>query len=557
MDVQLFDTTLRDGTQSEGLSLSVEDKLRICRLLDGFGVHFIEGGYPGSNPKDVDFFRRARHLVLDHAKLTAFGSTRRAGLRAEADPNLEALVAAETPVVCIFGKSWLLHVVKVLGTTPEENLAMVADSVAYIKRAGREVVYDAEHFFDGYRADPEYALATVRAAAAAGADWITLCDTNGGSLPGQVSSAIAAVRGVVSTRLGIHSHNDADLAVANALAAVEAGCTQVQGTINGWGERCGNANLISIIPALQLKMARRCVSDESLARLTELSRTVSEIANIRPRAHAPYVGSSAFAHKGGAHVAAIEKVTASYEHIQPEKVGNHRKVVVSELSGRGNVRLRASELGVDTAGTERAVVTRVKELENRGYQFEAAEGSFELLLRRDAPDYVPAFEVLDVVVISERRRGIEMFCEATVKLKLGAEVVHTVAEGQGPVHALDRAFHKALDGHYPLLREVRLADYKVRILDPEAATGAKTRVLIEAARGEERWGTIGVSQNIIEASTEALADALELPLMRAAALLVTAAGAATAAAAGSSAPPIEGGGGGGPRDPLAVRQAAR
>ena len=514
MDVQLFDTTLRDGTQSEGLSLSVEDKLKICRLLDGFGIHFIEGGYPGSNPKDVEFFKRARHLNLKHAKLTAFGSTRKVGGRAEDDVNLRALVEAETPVVCIFGKSWLLHVVKVLSTTPEENLAMVKDSVAFLKRAGREVVYDAEHFFDGYRAEPEYALATLRAAADAGADWITLCDTNGGSLPSQVTEAIAAVRRTVPTRLGIHSHNDADLAVANALAAVEAGCTQVQGTMNGWGERCGNANLISTIPSLQLKMAKRCVSDENLARLTELSRTVSEIANIRPRAHAPYVGSSAFAHKGGAHVAAIEKITSSYEHIAPEKVGNRRKVVVSELSGRGNVRLRAGELGLDATGSEREVVTLVKDLENRGYQFEAAEGSFELLLRRGKPGYVAPFEVLDVVVISERRRGIEMFCEATVKVKLGAEVVHTVAEGQGPVHALDQAFHKALDGHYPVLKEIHLVDYKVRILDPEAATGAKTRVLIEAARGEERWGTIGVSQNIIEASTAALADALELPLAR-------------------------------------------
>ena len=317
--------------------------------------------------------------------------------------------------------------------------------------------------------------------------------------------------------LGIHTHNDSDLAVANALAAVEAGCTQVQGTMNGWGERCGNANLISIIPALQLKMGRRCVPDDALARLTELSRTVSEIANIRPRAHAPYVGSSAFAHKGGAHVAAIEKVTASYEHIPPERVGNRRKIVVSELSGRGNIRLRAGELGVDATGSERAVVTRIKDLESQGYQFEAAEGSFELLVRRGKPGYVPPFEVLDVVVISERRRGNSMFAEATVKLKVGQEIVHTVADGTGPVHALDGAFHKALNTYFPLLRDVRLADYKVRILDPEAATGAKTRVLIEAARGEERWSTIGVSQNIIEASAEALADALELPLVRAAA----------------------------------------
>jgi 2-isopropylmalate synthase len=516
MNIHLFDTTLRDGTQSEGLSLSVEDKLKIARLLDGFGIHFIEGGYPGSNPKDIEFFRRAKtSLSLKHAKLTAFGSTRKAGVRAEDDVNMRALVDAETPVVCIFGKSSTLHVTKVLETTLEENLAMIADSVAFLKKNGREVVYDAEHFFDGYRLDPRYALAAVKAAADAGADWVTMCDTNGGSLPSYVSEVVGTVRAAIQTRLGIHSHNDSDLAVANALAAVEAGCTQVQGTINGWGERCGNANLISIIPALQLKMDRRCVPDEHLARLTELSRTVSEIANIRPRAHAPYVGRSAFAHKGGAHVAAVEKVTSSYEHVAPERVGNKRHIVVSELSGRGNVRMRASELGVDASGQERALVGRIKELENQGYQFEAAEGSFELLTRRFQAGYVAPFEVLDVVVISEQRRGNSMFAEATVKVRIGDEVVHTVAEGTGPVHALDGAFHKALNDAFPLVREVHLADYKVRILDPEAATGAKTRVLIEAARGEERWSTIGVSPNIIEASAAALADALELPLARA------------------------------------------
>jgi 2-isopropylmalate synthase len=515
MNIQLFDTTLRDGTQSEGLSLSVEDKLKIARLLDGFGIHFIEGGYPGSNPKDIEFFRRAKTLSLKHAKLTAFGSTRKAGVRAGDDANLRALVDAETPVVCIFGKSSTLHVTKVLETTLEENLAMVADSVGFLKAAGREVVYDAEHFFDGYRLDPKYALATLKAAADAGADWVTMCDTNGGSLPSFVSEVIGVVRATIPTRLGIHSHNDGDLAVANALAAVEAGCTQVQGTMNGWGERCGNANLISIIPALQLKMDRRCVPDENLARLTELSRTVSEIANIRPRAHAPYVGRSAFAHKGGAHVAAVEKITSSYEHVPPERVGNRRHIVVSELSGRGNIRMRASELGVDAQGNERELVGRIKELENQGYQFEAAEGSFELLTRRFQSGYVAPFEVLDVVVISEQRRGNSMFAEATIKVRIGDEIVHTVAEGTGPVHALDGAFHKALNPTFPLVREVHLADYKVRILDPEAATGAKTRVLIEAARGEERWSTIGVSQNIIEASAAALADALELPLARA------------------------------------------
>jgi 2-isopropylmalate synthase len=531
MQIHLFDTTLRDGTQSEGLSLSVEDKLRISRLLDGFGIHYIEGGYPGSNPKDVEFFRRAKgELKLKHARLTAFGSTRKAGVTAAEDPNLRALVEAGTPTICIYGKSWPLHVTHVLQTTLDENLAMIRDSVAYLKAQGKEVIYDGEHFFDGFRADRDYALQCARAAAEAGADWIVLCDTNGGSLPSTISEVVKVVRQAVPTRIGIHSHNDSDMAVANALAAVEAGATQVQGTMNGWGERCGNANLISIIPALQLKMDRRCVPEENLARLTDLSRTVSEIANIRPRAHAPYVGSSAFAHKGGAHVAAVEKLTSTYEHIAPEKVGNQRKVVVSELSGRGNVRMRAVELGADVRGMEKDILARVKELENEGYQFEAAEGSFELLARRTRADYRAPFEVLDVVVISERRRGSDMFVEATLKLKIDRELVHVVAEGSGPVHALDQAFHKALDPHYPQLREVQLSDYKVRILDPEAATGAKTRVLIESVREQpggpalregsaqgqiDRWSTIGVSQNIIEASARALADALELPLVRA------------------------------------------
>jgi 2-isopropylmalate synthase len=514
MDVQLFDSTLRDGTQSEGLSLSVEDKLKIARLLDGFGIHYIEGGYPGSNPKDVEFFQRAKAVSFRHAKLTAFGMTRKPGGRADGDPILRAMVEAETPAVAVVGKTWTLHVTKIVGTTLEENLAMVTDSIAFLKQQGREVVFDAEHFFDGFRADRDYTLAVVKAAAAAGADWIAMCDTNGGSLPSFVAEVVGVVKKTVATPLGIHPHNDSDVAVANAFAAVEAGCTQVQGTMNGWGERCGNANLISIIPGLQLKMGRRCVPDENLARLADLSRAVSEIANIRPRAHAPYVGHSAFAHKGGMHVAAVEKIPASYEHIAPERVGNRRHIVVSELSGRGNVRMRAGELGVDVQGNERRLLEHIKELESQGYQFEAAEGSFELLGRRSQPGYLPPFEILDVVVISERRRGNSMFAEATVKLKIGADIIHEVAEGTGPVHALDGAFHKALNPHFPLVRDVRLADYKVRILDPDAATGAKTRVLIEAARGEDRWSTIGVSQNIIEASATALADALELPLAR-------------------------------------------
>lgn len=516
MQIALFDTTLRDGTQSEGLSLSVEDKIKIARLLDGFGIQYIEGGYPGSNPKDVEFFQRAPSLGLKQAKLTAFGSTRHAKKTAAEDANLQALVAAGTPAVSIFGKTWLLHVTEVLGTTAENNLAMIADSVAFLKQHGKEVIFDAEHFFDGFRADQAYALAAVKAAADAGADWLSLCDTNGGSLPSFIAEAIGELRKVTKTAIGIHCHNDGDMAVANSLAAVEAGATMVQGTLNGWGERCGNANIISVIPALQLKMGHTCVPAENLKRLTELSRTASELANIRPRAHAPYVGASAFAHKGGAHVAAVEKLAASYEHVPPEAIGNQRKVVVSELSGRGNVRMVAHDLGVDVRGFEPALLARVKDMESQGYQFEAAEGSFELMVRRSQPGYVEPFEVLDVFVISERRRGSNMFVEVTVKLRVGNEVSHVVAEGAGPVDAMDCAFHKALDHHFPLLKEVQLTDFKVRILDPEAATAAKTRVLIESQMHGQTWSTIGVSQNMIEASCEALRDALELPLVRAA-----------------------------------------
>jgi 2-isopropylmalate synthase len=516
MQIALFDTTLRDGTQSEGLSLSVEDKIKIARLLDGFGVRYIEGGYPGANPKDEEFFRRASELKLKQARLTAFGSTRRTGSTAATDSNLQALVKAGTPAVAIFGKTWLLHVTDVLKTTPEDNLAMIADSVSFLKQNGREVIFDAEHFFDGFRADRDYALAAVQAAARAGADWIVFCDTNGGNLPSTVAGIVREANKALSAPLGIHAHNDSDLAVANSLAAVEAGCTMVHGTINGWGERCGNANLMSVIPALQLKMGLSCVPEENMERLTEVSRTASEIANLRPRAHAPYVGASAFAHKAGAHVAAVAKSPVTFEHIPPEMVGNDRRIVVSELSGRGNIRVRAAELGVELRGNEADLVARIKELENQGYQFEAADGSLELMLRRTQPGYSEPFEVLDVVVISQRRSSSDMFVEATVKLKVGDEISHVVAEGSGPVDAMDHAFHKALDQHFPILRQIHLCDFKVRILDPESATAAITRVLVESSLGSDRWSTIGVSQNIIEASCEALKDALELPLVRAA-----------------------------------------
>jgi 2-isopropylmalate synthase len=515
MQIALFDTTLRDGTQSEGLSLSVEDKIKISRLLDGFGVQFIEGGYPGSNPKDVEFFRRVPELNLKQAKMTAFGSTRRTGTTAASDANMQALVAAGTPAVAIFGKSWLLHVTDVLKTTPEENLAMIADSVAFLKKNGKEVIFDAEHFFDGFRADRDYALAAVRAATDAGADWIAFCDTNGGNLPSTIAEIVRETRKHVDTKLGIHAHNDGDMAVANSIAAVEAGCTMVQGTLNGWGERCGNANMMSVIPALQLKMGHSCIPADQMERLTEVARTASEIANLRLRAHAPYVGGSAFAHKAGAHVAAVAKSPVTFEHVAPESVGNSRRIVVSELSGRGNIRVRAQQFGLQL-GNEADIVARIKDLENRGYQFEAAEGSFELMLRRGQPGYQQPFEVLDVVVLSERRRGSEMFVEATVKIKVGDEISHVVAEGSGPVDAMDLAFHRALDHHFPVLREIQLCDFKVRILDPESATAAKTRVLVESAHGSDRWSTIGVSQNIIEASCEALKDGFELPLIRAA-----------------------------------------
>jgi 2-isopropylmalate synthase len=514
MDVFLYDTTLRDGTQTEGLSVSVEDKLKVTRLLDAFGIPYIEGGWPASNPKDSEYFRRVRALQLKQAKLVAFGSTRKAGGRAHDDMNLNALIDAATPAVAIFGKSWLLHVTKVLGATPEEGLAMIADSVAFLKEKGKEVVYDAEHFFDGYRDDPDFAMKAVKAAASAGADWVVLCDTNGGSLPSWVAQATKDVRAEIKTPIGIHTHNDGELAVANALASVEAGATQVQGTINGYGERCGNANLVSVIPGLQLKMNLRCVADDQLAHLTDLSRTVSEIVNMRPNDHAAYVGLCAFAHKGGVHVAAVEKVASSYEHIPPERVGNRRKVVVSELAGRVNIRMRAQELGLELRGNERDLVTRIKELENQGYQFEAAEGSFELLVRRSDPGYVAPFELIDVISLAEQRQGREMLAEAIIKVRVNGQVVHTAAEGDGPVHALDRALRKALLPTYPGLADVQLTDYKVRILDPESHTDAKTRVLIEAALGEERWSTIGVSQNIIEASWQALADSLELHLLR-------------------------------------------
>jgi 2-isopropylmalate synthase len=512
--IRLYDTTLRDGTQREGLSLSVEDKVKIARVLDGLGVHYIEGGWPGSNPKDAEFFRRMQEAPPSGAKVAAFGSTRRAGARCEEDGNIRALVDAGTPVVTLVGKTSTLHVDRVLETTREENLRMIGESVAWFKCLGREVVYDAEHFFDGWRLDRGYALATLHAAEEAGADTVVLCDTNGGELPEVVAERVMELREHVAVPLGIHPHDDSGLAVANALAAVRAGCVQVQGTINGYGERCGNLDLVPLIANLQLKLGQRVVTEEALRRLSEVSHYVAEIANQQPDPHAAYVGRSAFAHKGGFHVAAIAKVPESYQHVQPERVGNSCRVVVSEVAGRRNVLLRAHELGLAAGEGEGAVLQRIKELEHRGFQFEAAEGSFEMLLRRKDPAYRAPFVVDDFTVIVEKRGGDGIRAQATVKLRVGGDVMHTAAEGDGPVNALDRAVRKALLPHYPALAEVHLVDYKVRIVDEHLGTAARPRVIVECARGTERWSTVGCSENIIEASWLALCDALELALLR-------------------------------------------
>jgi 2-isopropylmalate synthase len=518
--IQLYDTTLRDGAQQEGISFSVEDKLKIARKLDELGIHFIEGGWPGSNPKDVEFFRKAQDLSLSQAMLCAFGSTRRPHMAADQDPNLGALVDAKTPVVTLVGKSWDKHVTNVLETTLEENLAMIRDSVDFLRSKGLVVFFDAEHFFDGYKENPDYALQTIKAADEAGAECIILCDTNGGSLPYEIAAMVEAAGKEVAAPLGIHAHNDGEVAVANSLVAVQAGVVQVQGTINGYGERCGNANLCSVIPALKLKMGISCLDDEQLAKLTEVSRYVSELANLPPVTRQPYVGSSAFAHKAGLHVSGLAKWEESYQHIDPELVGNRSGVLVSELSGVSSIIYKAKERGLDlTRGEEaRRILEQVKLMESRGFQYEGAEASFDLLVRHAQPDYRPPFELVDFMVVVERRRrpatsGEEILAEATVKVKVGDQVIHTASEGSGPVDALDKALRKALVEFYPSLAQVKLVDYKVRILDESAGTEAQVRVLIESTDGEQEWTTVGSSTNIIEASWLALADSLEYWLL--------------------------------------------
>ena len=517
--IQLYDTTLRDGAQMEGMSLSVEDKLLIVSKLDELGVDCIEGGFPGSNQRDAEFFVRVRELPLRHAQIVAFGGTRRAGADVAADPNIRSLVAAQTPAICFVGKASEFQVRQILETTAEENLAMIADSIRYMKSLGKHVTFDAEHFFDGFYGNRDYSLQCLRTAVRAGADVVTLCDTNGGMITPHLLEAIDAVQRTLDAPFGIHVHDDAGLAVANTLAAVEAGAFQVQGCINGYGERCGNANLTTVIANLKLKLGIDCVSDEQLHRLTEVSHFVSEVANLNPHPQAPYVGVSAFAHKAGYHVAAIVKNEDSYQHIPPVRVGNDRRVLVSELSGQRNIVAKLREQGVDiplTSEETRRLLEKVKLLESRGFQYDGAEASFELLARRDQPGYTPPFELEDFMIVERRRhlpRGDgsrnEMLAEAMVKVKVAGRVLHTAAEGNGPVNALDGAVRKALLEFYPSLAVVRLVDYKVRILDGIAGTEATTRVLIESSDGQDHWRTVGCSTDIIEASWLALADSLE------------------------------------------------
>ena len=515
--IKIYDTTLRDGTQGEGVSFSMEDKVRLSARFDAIGIHYIEGGWPGSNPKDLRFFRRMHDVSLKHAKLCAFSMTRRAGVSAAGDANMQALIEAGAPVATIVGKSWDFHVTYALETTLPENLAMIGDTIAYLRPKMDEVMYDAEHFFDGFRANREYALATLKAAAGAGAHWVVLCDTNGGTLPHDLVAILQVVKREVPARLGIHVHNDAECAVANSLAAVSEGVEQVQGTINGFGERCGNANLVSIIPSLVLKMGVDCIPEAHLRELRDVSRFVSELANRKPWTSQPYVGDSAFAHKGGMHVSAVLKHPETYEHIDPQAVGNHRRVLVSELSGKSNIVWKAREYGIDldqATPDSRRILDELKSLEDQGFQFEGAEASFELLMERALGRHRPYFELDAYRVIVEEQHADAPVAEATVRVRVKGILEHTAASGNGPVNALDHALRKALEEFYPSLKTMQLLDYKVRILDESKGTGAKTRVLVTSGDGEETWGTVGVADNIIEASWQALVDSVEYKLRR-------------------------------------------
>lgn len=512
--IEIYDTTLRDGTQGEGFNLSLTDKIRIAKRLDQMGVAFIEGGWPGSNPKDVDFFEAAKNIEWKNAKIAAFGSTCRVKGGPEDDANIKALLDADTPVCTIFGKTWTLHVDEVLKTTNEDNLRIIEQSVAYLDQHGKYVIYDAEHFFDGYKDNKEYSLETLRVAIRGGAKRVVLCDTNGGTMPWEVESIVAEVRDAVDCPIGIHTHNDSECAVVNSMVAVKQGATQVQGTINGVGERCGNANIISVIANLELKQGYKCLANEGLEHLYEVSQFVNEVANVSPDDHQAYVGRSAFAHKGGVHVAAMRRSARSYQHIEPELVGNKMRVVISDLSGRGNIMSTAEEHGIDISDNAVVgVLNEVKELENKGFSFEAAEASVAMMLRRQQDDYVPPFKLVDFFTNIEHRRGRGLLAEATVKVEVEGQIYHTAAEGNGPVNALDIALRKALLPIYPQIGDFNLADFKVRILDSDHGTEAITRVLIDTHSSTDRWSTVGASSNLIEASWQALVDSFEYGIL--------------------------------------------
>ncbi len=515
--LEVYDTTLRDGAQAEDVSFSVDDKVRIAQKLDDLGVQYIEGGWPGANPKDIEFFRIIKTLPLQHASVVAFGSTRKASNPVSKDPNLQALLAAETETITLFGKSWGLHVTDALGISLATNLEIISDSIAYLKSKGRRLFYDAEHFFDGFKANPDYALDTIRRAVEAGAERVILCDTNGGTMPWEIRAICEAVKRECPVPLGIHAHNDTEMAVANSLVALEAGVVQVQGTVNGIGERCGNANLCSILPNLELKMKRAVLGDHRLANLRSVSNFVTEIANLMPSKHQPYVGDSAFAHKGGVHIHAVQKNPATYEHIIPERVGNRQRMLVSDYTGRSGLLSKVETFGISLSKDHeklQELLTTLKDLENQGYQFEGAEGSLEVLARRAIGRLQPSFELVGFRVIVEKRQANESpISEATIMVKVGQSVEHTAAVGAGPVNALDQALRQALEKFYPQLKEVKLLDYKVRVLAASHGTASKVRVLIESGDHKEKWGTVGVSENIMEASWQALADSIEYKLL--------------------------------------------
>jgi 2-isopropylmalate synthase len=515
--LEVYDTTLRDGAQAEDVSFSAEDKVRVAHKLDELGVQYIEGGWPGANPKDIEFFRMMKTIPLRHATVVAFGSTRKADNPVHKDPNIQALLQADTSTITLFGKSWTLHVTDALRISLAQNLEMIGDSVAYLRAKGRRVFYDAEHFFDGYKANPDYALQTIRRAVEEGAERVILCDTNGGTMPWEIKEICSAVKTACQVPLGIHAHNDTEMAVANSLVAIEAGIVQVQGTINGIGERCGNANLCSILPNLELKMKRLALSGHRLVHLREVSNFVTEIANLMPNKHQPYVGDSAFAHKGGIHIHAVQKNPATYEHVIPEAVGNRQRMLVSDYTGRSGLLAKVEEYGIELTKQNpklKELLETLKELESQGYQYEGAEGSLELLMRKAVGRHKPSFELLGFRVIVEKRNSKEApLSEATVMVKVGDSIEHTAAVGVGPVNALDHALRKALEKFYPQLGEVTLLDYKVRVLTASRGTKSKVRVLLESGDHKEKWGTVGVSENIMEASWQALADSIEYKLL--------------------------------------------